>query len=125
MNSVSYHNKTFVSTSNSANGEVSSSTIFHYHQSHNDPRIVWAEYTGGSISKGFLLATIQQDYTLDARYEHVNTKGELMTGKCQSTPELLGDGRIRLHEKWQWTSGNESTGESISEEFEIKVDQHA
>lgn len=121
MESLSYHNKTLISTSNSANGEVSSSTVFHYHQSHSDPKIVWAEYTGGSIAKGFLLATIQTDYSLDARYEHVNTNGELMTGKCRSRPELLGDGRIRLHEKWKWTTGDESSGESIVEELKIKV----
>ena len=120
MEYISYHNKTFISTSNSANGEVSSATVFHYHQSHNNPRIVWAEYTGGSIAKGFLIATIQPDYTLDARYEHVNTSGELMTGKCRSTPELLGDRRIRLHESWQWTSGDESSGNSVVEEVEIK-----
>ena len=120
MESISYHNKTFVSTTNTANSEISSSTVFHYHQSHNNPGIVWAEYTGGSIAKGFLIATIQPDYSLDARYEHVNDKGELMTGKCYSTPELLGDGRIRLHESWQWTSGDESSGESIVEEIGIK-----
>lgn len=120
MESISYDNKTFISTTNSANGEVSPSTIFHYHQLHNDPSIVWAEYTGGSIAKGFLIAKIQPDYALDARYEHVNTSGELMTGKCRSTPELLGDGRIRLHEKWQWTSGDKSSGDSVVEEVKVK-----
>ncbi|KAK5942151.1 hypothetical protein PMZ80_006106 [Knufia obscura] len=120
MDAVSYQNKTFTSTSNTVNGEVNTATVFHYHQSHNDARIVWAEYTGGSIAKGFLLATIQSDYSLDARYEHINIRGELMTGKCKSTPELLGDGRLRLHEKWQWTSGDESCGESVVEEVEVK-----
>ncbi len=50
------------------------------------------------------------------RYQHLNQKGELMTGKCFSTPETLSDGRIRLREKWQWTSGDFSEGESIVEE---------
>jgi hypothetical protein len=40
-----------------------------------------------------------------------------MTGICRSTPEILPDGRIRLHEKWQWTSGDRSSGESIVEEI--------
>lgn len=108
-----YNDKIFRSASNTANGEVSSSTSFHYRQHGN---IVWAEYAGGSIAKGFLIATVQPDQSLDARYEHVNVTGQLMTGICRSVPELLNDGRIRLKEKWQWTSGDESSGESVVEE---------
>jgi len=39
-----------------------------------------------------------------------------MTGICTSTPEILPDGKIRLHEKWRWTSGDLSEGESVIEE---------
>ena len=109
-----YDNKTFRSVTNTSNGEVSGDTLFHYHQ---QGAIVWAEYAGGSIRKGFLIATAQSDNRLDMRYQHVNIRGELMTGICLSTPEWLADGRIRLHEQWQWTSGNHSTGESIVEEL--------
>ena len=51
------------------------------------------------------------------RYHHVNTKGELMTGICESTPEVLSNGKIRLHEEWKWTSGDCSYGKSIVEEI--------
>ena len=51
------------------------------------------------------------------RYHQVNTNGELMTGICTSKPELLSNGKIRLHEKWQWTSGDKSKGTSILEEL--------
>lgn len=40
-----------------------------------------------------------------------------MTGICRSTPEILEDGRIRLHEEWIWTSGDQSSGKSIIEEI--------
>ena len=40
-----------------------------------------------------------------------------MTGTCISTPEILETGKIRLHEKWQWTSGDKSKGESIIDEM--------
>lgn len=33
------------------------------------------------------------------------------------TPEILPDGRIRLHERWQWTNGDGSSGTSIVEEL--------
>lgn len=106
-------NKIFESSSNTANGEVSSATRFHYHQ---QDKLVWAEYGGGSIVKGFLIATVQDDDSLDARYEHVNTSGNLMTGRCKTILEQMEDGRIRLNEKWQWTSGDQSEGESTVEE---------
>lgn len=59
---------------------------------------------------------MQEDQSLDARYQHVNEKGELMTGRCRSTPVVLEDGRVKLLEKWKWTSGDESEGESVVEE---------
>lgn len=108
-----YDNKTFRSVTNTSNGEVSGDTLFHYHQ---QGVIVWAEYAGGSIQKGLLIATMQPDNSLDMRYQHVNVRGELMTGICHSTPEFLVDGRIRLHEQWEWTSGNQSSGQSVIEE---------
>lgn len=98
---------------NTDNGEVGDETRFHYQQ---DGELVWAEYGGGAIRKGFLIATMLPDNSLDMRYQHVNTQGDLMTGRCRSTPEVLPDGRLRLHERWQWTSGDESAGESVVEE---------
>lgn len=112
--SINYHKKTFKSIANSDNGEVGEQTIFHYQQQGN---FVWAEYSGGAIVKGFLVAKVIENDTLDMRYEHINTTGEIMTGLCLSRPETLLDGRIRLYEKWQWTSGDLSSGESIIEEI--------
>jgi hypothetical protein len=34
-----------------------------------------------------------------------------------SRPEILANGKIRLHESWEWTSGDKSTGKSIIEEL--------
>ncbi|KAK8098844.1 uncharacterized protein PG998_012085 [Apiospora kogelbergensis] len=112
-----YDNKIFRPVTNTANGEVDSETRFHYHQ---QGRIVWAEYFGGSVARGSLIGTVRDDddQTLDMRYHHVNLQGELMTGQCRSTPVRLPDGRLQLREKWQWTSGDCSSGESVIEEVE-------
>lgn len=104
----------FQAVSNSAAGEVGDGTIFHYHQ---DGLLVWANYNGGSIVRGHLIATLTSDATLDMRYHHVNLSGELMTGICNSRVEVLTDGLYRLHESWQWTCGTGATGESVLEEF--------
>lgn len=114
MGKINYDNKTFASVQNSETGEVSAETVFHYHQKDN---LVWAEYAGGAIVFGNLIGKIADNETLEVRYQHLNKHGELMTGKCFSTPETLSDGRIRLHEKWQWTSGDLSEGKSIVEEI--------
>jgi hypothetical protein len=111
---ISYHNKKFRAIANSANGETSSDTIFHYKQEGN---VVTASYSGGKITSGNLIALVDASGSLNMRYHQVNTKGELMTGVCFSTPEILPNGKIRLHEKWEWTSGDRSKGESIVEEI--------
>jgi hypothetical protein len=110
---VDYDGRTFRSVVNSDSGEVTSETFFHYHQ---EGDIVWATYKGGPITFGTLVSRVAPDGSLDMRYAHVNRAGDLMTGRCNSRLEVLADGRYRLHEKWQWTSGDQSLGESIIEE---------
>ena len=114
MMKINYDNKKFASVENSETGEISGETVFYYHQKDN---LIWAEYSGGEIVFGNLIAKADEDGNLEMSYHHLNKSGEIMTGKCASTPELLADGRIRLYEKWRWTSGDFSEGESIIEEI--------
>lgn len=111
---IGYDNRYFRSVSTSGNGEVGEETIFHYRQ---EGETVWASYKGGQIKIGTLVAKVLPDDSLDMRYSHVNSKGKVMTGRCTSKPEILPDGRLRLHESWQWTSGDHSHGNSAVEEF--------
>ena len=110
---ISYDGRTFRPVSNSESGEVSEGTVFRYHQRDD---LVWAEYEGGDVRFGTLVAKAAADGTLDMRYQHLNRKGELMTGMCLSVPEVLPDGRLRVRERWRWTSGDHSEGESVIEE---------
>ena len=114
MSKIDYDNRIFASVENSKTGEVSAETVFRYHQKDD---VVLAEYKGGAILIGNLIAKCDANGNLDMRYHHLNKDGELMTGICKSTPEILLDGRIRLYEKWQWTSGDFSNGESVVEEI--------
>jgi hypothetical protein len=110
---MNYDGKTFRAVSNTANGETSAETIFHYRQVDN---VLTADYSGGRIVAGHLLGLVDEAGNLDFQYHQINTDGQLMTGRCQSRPELLAGRKIRLHETWQWTSGDESTGTSVVEE---------
>ena len=111
---INYDNRLFAPIKNSETGEVSAETIFHYRQTGD---LVWAEYKGGGVVFGNLVAKADGAGNLEMRYQHLNAKGELMTGKCFSTPTVLPDGRLRLHEKWQWTCNDFSGGESVVEEI--------
>ena len=111
--SITYHNKRFRPVQNSENGETSAETIFEYQQVGN---ILTSTYRGGKIQHGHLIGLVDAEGRIDMRYHQVNHKGELMTGICISTPEILPNGTIRLHERWQWTSGDLSKGTSILEE---------
>lgn len=116
MPGINYDGRTFSAVANSETGEVSEQTMFHYHQRDD---VVWATYKGGAIRFGTLVATVDKAGCLDMRYQHVNQEGMLMTGMCRSTPEVLPDGRLRLHESWQWTSGDQSRGTSVVEEVKV------
>ena len=110
---MNYHNRKFRPVSISENSQTDGSTLFHYQQK---GQIVTAEYSNATITYGHLVGLVDEKGVIDMRYHQVTTQGELMTGTCISTPELLPTGKIRLHEKWQWTSGDKSAGESVLEE---------
>lgn len=101
--------KTFKSISNTSNGEVNSDTLFHYHQKGNH---VWADYSGGSVSRGHLIATIDDSGVLNMKYHHINTNQQIMIGECTSTPTINSEGKIVYKEKWRWLNGDKSSGYS-------------
>jgi len=108
-----YNGKIFTTVNNTENGEVSDKTKFFYHQ---DGEIVWAEYSGGDIAKGFLIGKADEDGRLEFSYQHINTHSKIRIGVCKSSPEKLSDGRLRLNESWQLLNGDCSKGTSILEE---------
>ena len=112
--SWSYHDKQFRSVSNSGSGEVTDSTTFHYQQNGS---VISAQYAGGSIREGNLLGRVEKDGTIQMSYQHWNTDNEFRTGRCTSTPEMMDNGKIRLHESWEWTSGKDGKGQSVIEEI--------
>jgi len=111
---MDYNNKKFKPILNTKNGETSKETIFVYKQ---EGAILTAEYSGGQIVKGHLIGLVDKSGNIQMRYHQINLEGELMTGICFSEPQFLPDGKLRLHESWEWTSGDKSKGKSILEEI--------
>ncbi len=110
---INYDGRVFRPISNTENGETSDETVFLYRQVGN---ILTSAYSGGRIRQGHLIGLVDEQGRIDMRYHQVNDRGELMTGICRSTPEVLPNGKIRLHESWEWTSGDRSKGSSVLEE---------
>ncbi len=114
MDRINYDGRRFRPVSNTPNGQVNGETLFEYRQTGD---LFTATYSGGGIRSGSMTGLAAPDGALRFCYQHLTDTGELRSGVCDSTPEILADGRIRLHEKWQWTLGEPAgTGESIVEE---------
>lgn len=108
---INLDGKYFSVLENSKTGEVSSSTVFSYHQK---DEIIWAEYQGGDIVKGNLLGKIEKNNVVFT-YQHINTKKEQKLGKCISVVEVLNNNKYRLLENWEWVTGEK--GHSILQEI--------
>lgn len=111
---IDYNHRFFRGVSNSSGGDVDGDTVFHYRQKGD---VVWATYEGGAVRFGTLTALILPDGRLDMRYQQIAASGVFKTGRCVSVPEVLPDGRISLHESWQWREGGEGLGHSGVEEI--------
>jgi len=114
-NIVDLDGKRFTSQENSENGEVSAQTLFEYHQKGD---LIWATYSGGEITYGQLLGKALSAEKFISRYQHLNKRGTLMTGKCETRISRDVYGRLQLNETWEWTSGDLSSGTSILIEVE-------
>lgn len=97
----------------SSGGDVDGATAFDYHQ---DGELIWATYAGGAVRRGYLVGT-RSATELDFRYCHVTDDGQTAGGHCHSRIETLRDGRLRLHETWEWES-RPGSGTSVVEEVD-------
>ena len=111
---ISYNNKKFKSLSASKNSEITNTTIFDYSQKGN---VLTCNYSGDNIITGNLIGLVENDGSINMRYHQISKNGELMTGICFSKPEITSNGKIRLYETWQWTSGDKTKGSSVLEEI--------
>lgn len=97
---TSLDGRTFSPPDDVTGGDVGVSTVFHFHQ---EDDMVWAEYAGGRVRKGFLVGHTNGVYA-EFRYAQLLTDGTTANGWSRDRIELLADGRVRLHEAWRWES---------------------
>ncbi|MBO0839419.1 MAG: hypothetical protein J2O49_01145 [Sciscionella sp.] len=87
--------------------------IAQYHQKDN---LVWAEFAGGDCLRGSLAGLCDESGQIEFAYSMVLVDGDVISGRSVNTPELLPDGRIRLHEQWERYGKHADRGISYLEE---------
>jgi hypothetical protein len=87
--------------------------VAEYHQRDD---LVWAEFAGGDVRRGSLTGTCAPDGTITFAYTMVLAANEVISGRSVNTPQILDDGRIRLHERWERYGPHAETGVSHIEE---------
>ncbi|WP_018539777.1 hypothetical protein [Streptomyces sp. MspMP-M5] len=88
--------------------------IAHYRQQGD---LLWGSSAGGDVRRGSLTGVAAPDGTLTFAYTMVLTSGRTVAGHCVSVPEVLPDGRVRLHETWERYGPDAATGTSCIEEL--------
>ena len=114
MNDFDLNNRKFRGVENYDDGDLTGDVVFNYHQ---DGEFLWGEFAGGRIARGSMVARMRDDGTIDMLWQYVNIDGNLVGGICLSKPELLPDGRYRVHESWSITVGGDGMGNSVIEEI--------
>jgi hypothetical protein len=97
-----------------ANGTGEADRVAVYRQ---DGDLVWGEFTGGLARRGALAGTCGPTGTLEFAYCMVLDGGEVISGRCISTPRILDDGRIQLEEVWERYGRHAAAGVSRLEEI--------
>lgn len=108
---INYDGKKFRNTEPGPDGTAPVGT---YHQSGN---LVWGEANGGQVRRCSLVGMCDYDGKITLGYAMVLNDGQLVVGRCVSTPERLDDDRIQLREDWERYEPNAATGVSYLEEL--------
>ena len=111
---INYKGRSFRLMDTSGAGALDNNTVFKYQQ---DKNILSCSYMGREVIEGHLLGLVDSSGNIQMVYHQIHADGLICTGRCLSSPEVLADGRIRLHESWEWTSGKKGKGTSILEEI--------
>jgi hypothetical protein len=86
------------------------SVVGHYHQQEN---LVSAEFSGDSVLAGRLVGLVDEHGVIDAAYCQIMRDGELVAGRCVSTPAMLADGRLSLTERWHRIDGSSGVSQIV------------
>jgi hypothetical protein len=85
-----------------------------------DGDLLWAEMpAGGHVRRGSLTGRVASDGAIDFAYSMVLDDGEVVCGRCHSTPlRRRGGGGIRIRAEWERYGPGAAAGVSYLEEVD-------
>jgi hypothetical protein len=86
------------------------SVIGHYHQQDD---LVSAEFSGDAVLAGRLVGIVDEHGVIDAAYCQIMRDGELVAGRCVSSPSVSADGRLSLTERWHRIDGSSGVSQIV------------
>lgn len=112
MKEINFDGKSFSLVENSTNGKANPETIFEYHQ---EGSLVTADYHGGSIKYGKIIARLDKD-KLHMLYQCMTSENELKAGRAIAKISLTDKDKIKLSLNWEWLG--DISGKGVSEYIE-------
>ena len=113
---MDYGGRLFRPVEMSETSQTGTDTIFKYEQIGD---MVTATYSGGSIKFGQIIGRVDAAGILEMRYQHIDHAGELRTGQCTTTPEILPGGKMRLHESWRGPAETKQKARVFLKKFKL------
>ncbi len=74
-------------------------------------QVLWGEYEGGPIRKGFIVGTVSDSGEIEFSCQHIDHSLRLRTGSCKAAAVISGDGRIRIEGRREWLADGQSIRE--------------
>lgn len=111
---INYDGRCFRMAASSTGDESAvAETVFLYQQVDD---LVTCTYSGGSVRTGSMIGLADEHGKLTIRFTHIYVDGRMMSGEGETVPEVLPDGRLRLHESFVVFDSGQA-GTSIVEEI--------
>ena len=115
MEKINYNNRKFRVIGNSNVKDIGSQTIFEFCQNGD---LIFGRYHGGEVKKGSFIAVMHGNGSMEKKFQHLNQRGNLVSGSGIASPEILNNGSVRLKESWEFEP--EVSGSTIMEELPDK-----
>ena len=109
---INLHGRRMYVSSTAATGVVDADTRLHFIQ--KGTRVA-ARYTGGRVKRGWLSGRLS-GAELEFRYAQVESSGAVQGGHSHCVVECLSSGRVRIIERFTWTS-RPGSGTNVFDEF--------
>lgn len=113
MIALNLDGRVFSPVENTENGTVDFSTRFEFWQNGD---VFYADYSGGNVRDGHIIGQFTGATSGTMLYHCMTKNLTLKAGKADAVFTAHDTGRVSMDIKWQWLTGDNSSGTSRYEE---------